>query len=75
VAVKIRYQNRYQPVKRVKTHFKLGGALGVEQQMHIIFLYYALHDLERQSFIPENQKQKSSYEIHTLAVVHRLWID
>ncbi len=75
MGVEIGYQNRDQPVKRVKTHFKFLGALGVEQQMHIIFLYNALHDLERQSFIPENQKQKSSYESHTLAVVHRLWID
>jgi len=43
--------------------------------MHIIFLDHAFHDLERQSFIPENQVQKPSYKIHTLAVVHLLRID
>jgi hypothetical protein len=57
-----------KPVKLIKTKFKF-RCLSVKQQTHVEILNYLLHYCETNSFIFEDEEQKSSYKVHALAVI------
>jgi hypothetical protein len=71
VRVQVGHKDRYQPVQHIEILLQF-GRLRVEQQMHVVLLYYLLHDLEGKGLVLKHQEQEPCYEIHALAVVQLL---